>query len=263
MLNPLIFISVFDSGSLSLGLNHLKSIVKVGIKNYMAYATDDLCYASVKAAGFNVTRMGSQGSSNKKTFGTGEFTRMSFLRYGAINEQLKLNNAVWYMDVDSVVLDDLNYENLNNCDIVFQNDIHEMNRCTGCMLIFPNKKTISLTNGLALATNEFFPDQECMHAHLNRVKDIKTEMFDSDLFPNGLLYFDVEDLIESYDVSMLKSINTNVYFDGKQMLIYPDFIKIKSNWNKNGLKPKFVHANWIVGVENKIKALKKKNLWFY
>jgi predicted O-linked N-acetylglucosamine transferase (SPINDLY family) len=258
----LLFISVFDYGSIELALNHLQSLKNNNIKNYMAFVADEKTYNKVKSYNFNVTQIkelnsiSNKGCFNKqKIFGNEDFTEMSFLRYKIINEQLKKYKAIWYLDVDTVVLYDLNkyYENYNTKrsndktlprhDMIFQNDIHEITKCTGCALYFSNEKTIKATEHIYNEMNTKIPDQHYMNFFLEKVAPnvFIVDMFDINEFPNGLLFFDEIDLI---------------YLDEK-------FKKIKYEYTKeNNKKPLFIHANWIVSIEKKINALKKKKLWF-
>lgn len=246
----ILFISVFDYGSLELGLNHLYSLKKCNMFNYMAYVTDDVSYQTIKHHKFNVTKIpySSVVTSGSKHFGSKSFTEFSFLRYKVITEQLKHYDAVWYMDVDTVILQDLNvyYEKYKNgnvkYDIIYQNDIHEIKHCTGCTLYFSNEDTINATQLIYNEANPNIPDQHYTHYFLNNAgKHLSVGLFESCEFPNGLLYFDNEDLIE----------------------LCTRFRKEKEEYTNNANKTvAFVHANWMIGVENKIHALKKKQLWF-
>lgn len=246
----ILFISVFDYGSLELGLNHLYSLKKCNILNYMAYVTDDVSYQTIKHHNFNVTKIPYSNTitSSSKHFGTKSFTEFSFVRYKIITEQLKQYDAIWYMDVDTVVLQDLNvyYETYKNgntkYDIIYQNDIHEIKHCTGCVLYFSNERTINATQLIYNEANPNIPDQHCTHYFLkNTGKHLNVGLFESYEFPNGLLYFDDEDIIE----------------------LHTKFRKEKETYTNNKNKTvAFVHANWMIGIENKIRALKKKQLWF-
>lgn len=245
--NDLLFVCVFDNGPIELALNHLQSLKRSGIQNYMAYATDKRTYAKVKLLGFNVSLIQDLGKlsahelKKKKEFGREDFTEMSFLRYKIISAQLETHSAVWYMDVDTVVLADLNryYEHYKDSgyDMVFQDDIHQIQRCTGCVLYFSSDKTIQATAQIYKGMNRNIPDQHYMHYFLEQNPRFKVAMFDPREFPNGLLYFDTRDLIQ---------------LDEK-------FAQIKRNYK--GKAPAFVHANWMVGIDNKIAAFKRKGLW--
>jgi hypothetical protein len=86
------------------------------------------------------------------------------------------------------------------------------------------------------------PDQHFTHYFLEQNRGLfKTTFFETTEFPNGLLYFDREDLIN----------------------LSAEFQEEKSKFeNQKNKSIAFVHANWMVGIDNKICALKKKGLWF-
>jgi len=243
----LLFVCVFDYGPIDLALNHLQSLTNCGIENYMAYVTDKRTYAIVKERGFNVSLIedikGLEFFKKKKEFGREDFTEMSFMRYKVISSELSNYKAVWYMDVDTVVLKNLNqyYEKYKGAgyDMLFQNDIHQIQRCTGCVLYFSSPKTIQATAEIYKGMNRNIPDQHFMHYFLERHPNMfNTAMFNSKDFPNGLLYFDEQDLIP----------------------LEQQFLEIKRNYKGNS--PAFVHANWMIGIDNKIAAFKRKGLWF-
>ena len=106
----LIFVCVFDNGSRELGLNYLLSLKKQGITNYMAYVTDANTYEYISSKGFNVEKEIPDQSivQHAKDFGTGQFNIFSYIRYKVIHRLLLKYKVVWYMDVDTVVLGDLN-----------------------------------------------------------------------------------------------------------------------------------------------------------
>jgi hypothetical protein len=150
--------------------------------------------------------------------------------------------------VDTVVLD-----NLNNIygeyvgkgyDIVFQNDVHQIQNCTGCMLYFSNQKTLDMTDYVYKGMNWQIPDQHFVNYFLLHNPGVfKTTMFDLERFPNGLIYFDKPELIE----------------------LSSEFSDFKMKFHKNKDKTKklaFVHANWMIGIDTKINAIKKKGLWY-
>ena len=255
--NELLYLCVFDAGSLKLGINFLKHMRKLNITNYKAYVTDIECYNKLIRKGFNgavlIQNLESVCSPSifkkKKRFGSEEFSQMSFIRYKIISDELKNYNAVWYMDVDSVLLRDPYpfYEYYKNktpkYDIIFQNDIHEIMLCTGCMLIFSSEKTINATNVIYNSMNNKMPDQPCMNFFIQQnLNYFKIDLFNKYDFPNGLLYFDKSDLVDL----MYKFMNVKEEYE---------------NNKHNHASPTFVHANWMVGIDKKIDVLKRKNLW--
>ena len=92
--------------------------------------------------------------------------------------------------------------------------------------------------------NREMPDQHFVNFFLAQNPGVfKTTMFDLERFPNGLIYFDKPELIElSVEFSDFKT----------------NFYKNKDNTKKLA----FVHANWMVGIDTKINALRKKGLWY-
>ena len=245
----LLFICCFDSGSRELGLNHLQSLKNQNIDNYMAFVADKATYDIVKKHGFHCTLADHSNQSyltEQKHFGTPNFTEFVFLRYKFIHECLKKHKAVWYLDVDTVVLSNLNeiypeYVGKGH-DIVFQNDIHQIQNCTGCQLYFSSQKTLDMTMHVFKGMNRELPDQHYVNYFLQANPGVfKTTMFDIYRFPNGLLYFDDQDLIP----------------------IPPEFMEQKNKFRENQQKVvAFVHANWMVGIDTKINAMKKKGHWY-
>jgi len=247
-MNELLFICVFDAGSRDLGLNHLQSLKNAGIENYMAYVPDKRTYGIVKNRGFNVEMIeGDDLSTTKKEFGTKDFIEFSFLRYKVIHENLKKGKDVWYMDADTVVLENLNkfyhadYVG-KGYDVIFQNDLHEINGCTGCMLMFSNQKMIDASLYMYKGMNTKVPDQHFMHNFLsNNRNHLNPALFDYMYFPNGVLYFDhlgENQLPPRINEYKMKYILT----PGKRIV--------------------FVHANWMIGNDTKMAALKSKSLWY-
>ena len=157
-MSELLFISVFNYGGIEMAKNHLESLKRNNITNYVAYVTDDESYDELLLDNYKVSKyISSIDSINKEKndFATPEFNNLSYIRYKIINNLLKQGKSVWYLDIDTVVLTNLNeyYNSLQKSfDILFQNDINML--CTGCMLIFPNNKTITLMDNIIKNTNE-------------------------------------------------------------------------------------------------------------
>jgi hypothetical protein len=246
-MQDLLFISVFDYGSRELGLNHLESLKKCNITNYLACIADKKTYDYIKKAGHPLELIeNADFSTTRKHFGEKDFIEFSFLRYKLIRDCLKKHKAVWYLDVDTVVLDDLNKKYLEyvdkGYDIVFQNDLHNARNCTGCMLYFSTPKTINMVDHVYKGMNFDMPDQHFVNFFLAQNQGaFKTTLFDFCSFPNGLIYFDDEDKIA----------------------IPPEYMEYKIKFRANKKKHVvFVHANWMVGIEEKMNAMKRKGLWY-
>ena len=110
--------------------------------------------------------------------------------------------------------------------------------CSGCMLFFPNKTTISFTETIYNARTEQANDQILLINILRTNPNIiKLGLLNINSFPNGLVYFSELSDNERYK-------------------------EIQLAFKKTDLPLCLVHANWMVGVDTKIKALKDKNLWF-
>lgn len=244
-MSDLIFISVSNYGAIELTKNHLESLKQNGISNYMAYVTDEESYEELTKLGFNSTIFHLDGSNidigkNKMDFGNNDHNYMTYVRYYVISDLLKQGKIVWYLDIDTVALIDLNiiYNTFDkSLDLYFQNDINML--CTGCMLIFPNNKTITLMDAVTRNKNDKMNDQLIMNQLLiNNPNLFNLRVLSECNFPNGLLYFN--ELNDS-----------NMNFRQAQI----DF--------KNSSEPiYFVHANYMIGIDNKIDALKQKKLWF-
>ena len=107
-----LFISVFNMGCIEIAENHLQSLLKNGITNYMAYVTDNESLVFLTNKGYKVSLalgvVGAEPLKEKQDFGTENFNTISYLRYYIINKLLSEGRNVWYLDVDTVVLYNLN-----------------------------------------------------------------------------------------------------------------------------------------------------------
>lgn len=239
-MSELVFISFFNYGGIDLAKNHIESLKRNGINNYIAFVTDQESYNHLLNIGYKVSLYNESDniSSEKHNFASTQFNNMSYGRYFVINQLLKQGKTVWYLDIDTVVLGDLNqyYNSVKsiNFDICFQDDVNML--CTGCMLFHPNPNTIQLTEFMFQQQNEKDNDQTFMNRILGNGQ-FKVGVFAQKQFPNGLLFFN--------------ELSENPIYREKQL----EF--------RNSNEPiLFVHANWMVGIDTKIKALKDNNLWF-
>ena len=238
--DSILFVSVFNLGCIEIAENHLISLKKVGIENYMAYVTDMESLHILTEKGYKVTYLESEVMKEKQDFDTEKFNDISYLRYNIINKLLKEGKIVWYLDVDTVVLYNLNelvpiFFKSNN-DLIIQNDMNMP--CTGCMLFFPNKKNMALTEYVYNNRTPKTNDQILlMHILKENKFNLKVHLLEPTIFPNGLLYFN-----ERHPDPKFKDIHE--HFKNSKNPVY------------------FVHANWMVGVDTKIEALKTKSLWY-
>lgn len=238
-----VFVSFFNYGCIEIAKNHLESLKRNNIENYIAYVTDiesniELTNCGYKSTLISYDDINQHFNKEKNDFGSDQFNLMCYVRYITINKLLKEGKAVWFLDVDTVVLYDLNkvFEEINkNIDIYFQSDINGL--CCGCMLYLPNEKTIKLTEHMYQMTNTEINDQIMLNQILKQTQNFEYSIFSPNQFPNGLLYF-----LEPH---------SDIYFRNAQ-----------EEFKKSTEPVLFVHANWMLGVDTKINALKSKNLWF-
>jgi hypothetical protein len=233
----ILFISVFNLGCIEIAENHILSLIKSGITNYRAYVTDTESFDILIKKGYNVVYYPVQQSTEKMNFGTSGFNSLSYVRYKIINELLNDNKIVWYLDVDTVVLYDLNtlVTNFIGKDIVMQNDINMP--CSGCMLCYPTELCKQITDSIYNSQTSTENDQILLAQLLYGNNNVQLQLLDHDMFVNGLLYFNELSNHEMYR-------RLQIDFKKTQKPLY------------------FVHANWMVGVETKINELKNKKLWY-
>ena len=241
-MDNLLFISVFNYGCIEIAHNHLESLKKNNIQNYMAYVTDSESFYYLSSRNYNVKIVDDvQYTKEKSDFATKKFNELSYLRYKIISNLLEENKTIWYLDVDTVVLKDLNkdyndnYKNID-FDIMFQNDINMF--CSGCMLFKPIKKNNLLCKLIYNNRNDNNNDQIILRNVLMKIPNLyNIKTFDILKFPNGLLYFN--------------ELHDNIQWR-----------KAQEDYRSSPNNTHFVHANWMVGVDTKINAFKSKQLWF-
>ena len=247
-MDNLIFISVFNFGAIEIATNHLKSLQNQNIDNYMAYVTDQESFDQLHANGYHVTLF--QPASfflfkEKEYFGTNNFNDFSYVRYQILLTLLREGKTVWYMDVDTVVLSDVQndyIQNPNKFDIIMQDDINMA--CSGCMLCFPTPVTIKIIEDTYLQRNNQQNDQLLLNQIMPPYIEqglCKIAFFQHHLFPNGLLYF-------------------------HKLHSHPHYLDLQKKFRKYRDQEhgtvSFVHANWMVGIDKKIAAFRQYRLWF-
>ena len=243
MSKEVLFISVFNLGGMPLALNHLESLRRNRITNYRAYVTDRESYDMLLEKGHPVELVIEPAvdlAKEKADFGTSEFNTLSYTRYKVIGELLERNQPVWYLDIDTVVLQNLNdvYNKLKdtNYHAIMQDDINML--CTGCMLLFPKPTTLKLVKSIYENRTSEDNDQIILMKILIQNPNVINIMpLNKMQFPNGLLYF--------------SELNEN-----------PFYRNIQEQFNASTYPVYFVHANWMVGMETKIAAFKRKDLWY-
>ena len=229
-----VFISVSNMGCIELTMNHLESLKRVGMTNYMAYAIDRECYGTLLSRGYKAFLLGRDDLKDFHQWQTKTFDYISFMRYHVIDNLLRQGKTVWYMDVDTVVLQNLNpYVEFmrDKFDAALQDDCYMP--CTGCMLFFPS--ALSLMKPMVQMKKFNVNDQAYFEQFLIKSK-LRIGVLNRNQFPNGLLYFNEDN---------------------------PKYIdKQREFRNSDPSQVMFVHANWMMGLQTKIDALKSKGLWF-
>ena len=236
MSSDVVFISVSNMGCIDLTLNHLESIKRAGMTNYVAYAIDSLCYETLHSKGYTTHLLGRDDMNQYHNFNTPGFDHISFMRYHVIDKLLREGKTVWYLDVDTVVIQDLNaYIDVvkDTFDVALQDDCYMP--CTGCMLFFPS--ALSLVKPM-VETRDFSKNDQIYFLKFLNASKLRIGILNRNLFPNGLLYFNKDSLD-------------------------PKFIAMQQEFRRSDpSQVMFVHANWMIGVQTKIDAFKSKGLWF-
>lgn len=246
--NNLLFISVFNKGSIELAKNHITSLTLSGITNFVCYVTDQESHDILAKDNIPcvLLKIGGELAINQVDFGTSDFNDLSYLRYYIISDLLKTGKDVWYLDTDTVVLADLNYiYNMlaalpDRKDAYFQNDLNSV--CTGCSLYFNTPRTLQLIRSVIANKSNENNDQVIMQ---NLVEKFSPKHFEVGTlsiiyFPCGVLFFN-----EPW-----------VTKDSKYIEAFKEYDSVKNK------KTFFVHANWMVGHQTKIDALKAHGLWY-
>lgn len=238
-MTKIILVSVYNYGCIDLALNFLESLKRVNLAHkHVSYVTDEKSLEVLKEKGYNVELFTESGITEEKMdFEQKDFNKLSYLRYHIVNNLLQSYDYVWYLDVDTVVLGDiisyfLTSDNINN-DITHQLDMDSY--CTGCFVSKSNPKTRGFIKQVYEARNNKKNDQLYIYNVYNllgKSNPLKIGSFGLYSFINGGIYFG--DGFQEYK-KKLKESTEPVYF---------------------------VHANYIVGIDKKIKAMKEKGLWF-
>jgi hypothetical protein len=241
----ILFVSVFNAGGLEMALNHIESLKRAQITHYMTYVTDPTTYEYLSTHGHPTTLIeGTVGGEDKLNFDSTEFNELSYLRYKIIYDLLVKGVTVWYMDIDTVVLNSIRCSDrinnmLKNCiDITFQDDINML--CTGCMLITPNERTIEFTRITYDNRRSDCNDQLVANRVIRQMTTtLKVDVFSRLEFPNGL-----------------------VYFIDPTTITNPIYRAAQEQFKAYTGPVSFVHANWMIGLDTKILALQSKGLWY-
>ncbi len=244
MIDDILFISVFTKGYRDLAVNHLISLRKVGILNTLSFCNDSKTVEILNYRGFKTKEFPFEMNEDLFDPPSENFNKFSFVKYILIDTLLKDYKYVWYLDVDTVIIKDIrNLVDLTkNVDIYIQNDINVL--LSGGMLVSNNEKCKNLMKILWDKQNDKYCDQLILNGVLQNEKlNIKGEILSMGHFRPGIFFFNNNSLL-NLSPKVLKI--RNIFLNDKTIDIIPALI----------------HANFIVGINNKINALKSKRLWF-
>jgi hypothetical protein len=244
----IVFVSVFNYGCIDLALNLLQSIRNNSFeKHHICYVTDNESYYLIKKQNYNVELFSSLSfNKDKNDFDSIEFNNISYARYYVLKELASKYNNMWYIDTDIVILSNLYDYYINQIknknikyDLIFQNDINM--RCTGCFLMRTSDKTLKWIENM-IENKRNIGDQIILREIIQRglLDGYTVRLFLNHKFPNGLLYF--------------AELNDNPHMRQHQ-------IEYRNRPNR-GSEAMLVHANYMIGIDTKIEAFKKHNLWF-
>lgn len=165
---------------------------------------------------------GNTGRYNDNNFNSIVYEKLKYTE-----KKLKENKIVFCCDLDIIFLQDpVNYlyEQLSDCDIVFQND--NGRKCTGFFMAKPSSLTIDLFNidNYKLKSTTLKCDQAYINEKLRDTKysKLKIKVLDNDLFPNGDYWF---------------------------------------NKHKKTIDPFVIHYNYLSNFKLKIQKIKQDNFW--
>lgn len=246
MTTNLLFISVFNLPAIELAKNHITSLLKSGISNTIikCYVTDAECISLLNSFNVEVFLINTNNISNTYLeFSSPNFNELCLYRYTVTLDLLNRGYNVWYMDVDTVVTQNLLpvYEaNKESHDIVMQDDLNMP--CTGCILFYNTSNTIQfLTHYIKeYAKQSAVTDQKMwLTTLINYNIGLRFKVLPWHQFACGVLYF--RELQDKASSRIIKCIH---------------------EFEPQRDKVMFVHANWMIGNDIKIEALKKYGHWY-
>lgn len=243
-----IIINLFNDGVLEMAENQLISFKKVGITKYISYTTGEKSYQYLKNKGYNVKLYNIDNSiQNEMNWCSKDFIDMEKIRIKLINELLCEYKCVFYLDVDIVVTNNIEIffnANMNGNDIFIQNDINMP--CVGCILLFNSKNVKKILD--TLLKIEYKTNLQFEFSKLLKQLKLNYNLLPIDLFPNGLIFFGND---------YIPTTKSN-----KFLLHQTQYIRKKTLENLKENNIFLIHANYMTGSDNKIKAFKDFNLWY-
>ena len=165
-------------------------------------------------------------------YDTTKFKQLVYFKILAIKYYIDLDYNVFYIDTDTVILGDIVkdiYTFPRGYDLYAQEDSGSI--CTGCMLLKPTDKM----KKMLIEADKYFKNNwnnimsnsdQSLIIKLIREYNIKYKLLPWQKYANGSKYFNTE----------------------------------REYFKKH--KPLFIHNNYIIGLQNKIKRFKNYGLWF-
>lgn len=216
---------VSTNGMKKMTLNLVKSC-QANKENIVVIALDNDICDFIKNECDVIQYLIDKNSNQPYEYHTEDFKIIAWYRYFIINEFLRNNKTVIYLDIDIYVNKQFSNQILNELeqyDCVIQTN--GKNCCTGFFAIKPSEKTIDVFNRKNLESQNYleYLDQEFFNSQIYDKKVFKIKLLDISLYPNGKYYYDNSE-----------KINNKCYL---------------------------IHFNNIVGYGEKISRMKKYNKW--
>nr|QBK92993.1 MAG: nucleotide-diphospho-sugar transferase [Pithovirus LCPAC403] len=174
-------------------------------QNLVAVCPDEKTCKILRKEGIDANRMiplsGYRGSKHE-IWGTKEFGTLTIEKLRIIHHYLTYGHNIIYTDGDIVWLKDFSKElldELNNCDILFQNDFEydrkEGELCTGMLCVKSNSNTIKLFDPRYLFdVDSFRDDQSYLNRRIGYIKSndpvvsVVYKILKRDMYPNGSVF---------------------------------------------------------------------------
>ncbi|XP_071477386.1 uncharacterized protein [Diadema antillarum] len=234
--DPIVLITC-NRAFLDFAQNWIESVRRLGTRpNVLAIAEDIEAYRTLRkhpreVAAVMTPRAASPQAALK--YLSREYNLLINRRPAYIYRLLQKGKDVLFCDVDMVWLRDPLPYLVGDYDVVLQEDLHDPKvvYCAGFVFFRATNATRSLVwewmDRIHKARNRL-PDQKILNDLLDEKFDpnLRMKVLDSDLFPNGKLYFDVR-------------------------------------WREQRrIPPVIVHNNWIEGHELKVERFKEHGFWY-
>lgn len=236
MNNALNYLKVINSDNTKLVLTALDNQAYTIMDHYLSTLIDTYDISSIEL------KIDTLQLANFAEFNTREFIDIMHKKIHVIYNELLTSDIVHFFDGDVVFFknpSDLIRRSMNDCDIAFQQDapvVHHNNRyhnyvCAGNFSIKNSEPAIQFIKEVISRLNPGQNDQETMYGYLNSTCSN----------------------IKDYPYCKLDAYN--------QMLFQNGFDAFNENWYLNHDKIS-IHANHMVGMKNKMNAIKQCNAWF-